>query len=311
MSNTTTNPQKPTAVQTTGHAWDGDLQEFNNPLPRWWLWAFYATVLFAIGYWFVYPAWPVGGSWTKGFASATFSVGGKEQTMRWNTRSELLQDLDSGAGAVRQREYLQKIASADLDQVRQDPKMQDFVRQAGKVLFGTNCAACHGSGGQGVIGQFPALNDDDWLWGGTVDDIRRTLIGGRNGFMPAFREALTPAQADDVAQYVLTLSGIVQPDEAAERGKAIFHGSVGGCYYCHGDAGKGIKSMGAANLSDKIWTLVDVNATTTVADKHALVRSVIWNGVQNRRQMPAFGQRLSDAEIKLLAFYVHQLGGGQ
>ena len=154
MSDTTTTTSTPGAVQTTGHAWDGDLQEFNNPLPRWWLWSFYATVIFAVFYWFAYPAWPFGKTWTKGFTTATYTEGGQSHTMRWNTRSALLEDLDSGSDAKRQRQYLDKIAQTDYTAIAKDPQMVAFVNQAGKRLFETNCSACHGRGGQGVVGLF-------------------------------------------------------------------------------------------------------------------------------------------------------------
>ncbi|PWV61707.1 cytochrome-c oxidase, cbb3-type subunit III [Plasticicumulans acidivorans] len=311
MSETTTNQQKPTAVQTTGHAWDGDLQEFNNPLPRWWLWSFYATVVFAVIYWFLYPTWPVGSSWTKGVLSATFTEGGKQETMRWNTRSALLEDLQTGADATRQREYFEKIAAADFATIQKDPQMLAFVNQAGKRIFETNCSACHGRGGQGVVGLFPNLVDDDWLWGGTFKDIQYTITHGRNGYMPSFKGTLNTAQLDDVASYVLSLSGEVQADEASARGKQIFEGPVGGCYMCHGDAAKGIKSMGSANLTDKIWTLANVPAATTPEAKIEAVKAVVSNGVINVRTMPAWDGRMSADEIKLMAVYIHQLGGGQ
>ena len=311
MSDTTTTTSTPGAVQTTGHAWDGDLQEFNNPLPRWWLWSFYATVVFAVFYWFAYPAWPFGKTWTKGFTTATYTEGGQSHTMRWNTRSALLEDLDSGSDAKRQRQYLDKIAQTDYAAIAKDPQMVAFVNQAGKRLFETNCSACHGRGGQGVVGLFPNLVDDDWLWGGSYQAIETTLKHGRNGYMPAFGSLLNATQIDDVANYVLSLSGVVPSSEASARGQKIFTGATGGCYMCHGDDGKGIKSMGAANLTDKIWTIANVPAAQSPADKLAAVRAVIGSGVQNVRKMPAWGERLSAAEIKLMAVYVHQLGGGQ
>ncbi|MDQ2694206.1 MAG: cytochrome-c oxidase, cbb3-type subunit III [Pseudomonadota bacterium] len=303
--------KKSTAVQTTGHAWDGDLQEYNNPLPRWWLWAFYGTVIFSVIYWLLYPTWPVGGTWTKGFANVSYTVDGQEHEMRWNSRSLLLESLHDSDAAVRQREFMQQVAQADFAAISGSPEMLAFARSAGVGLFGDNCAACHGRGGQGVIGLFPNLADDDWLWGGTMEKIQETLTNGRNGFMPPFRETLTQEQLDDVAEYVLSLSGEVPESEAAGRGKEIFHGQTGGCFHCHGDDARGLDSQGAANLTDQIWTLADVPGQETPEQKKAVVKNVIWNGVLNIRKMPAWQDRLSPTEIKLLAVYVHQLGGGQ
>ncbi|MCK7581461.1 MAG: c-type cytochrome [Chromatiales bacterium] len=139
---------------------------------------------------------------------------------------------------------LAKVQAASYDQIVKDPKMMEFVRSVGKGLFGDNCAACHGRGGQGVVGMYPNLTDDDWLWGGGMDEIHETLVQGREGFMPAFGQVLNPDQLDDVAEYVLTLSNEAKPSEASERGKAIFQGQVGGCYYCHGADAKGVAVAG-------------------------------------------------------------------
>ena len=262
MSDNTANTQQSSGtVQTTGHAWDGDLQEYNNPLPRWWLWCFYGTIVFSILYWFIYPSWPVGDTWIKGTGTVDYTVvdqtTGKEQNKeyRWNTRSLLLEDLGAAATDPQRKAMLAKVEAADFEQIVKDPKMMEFVRSVGKGLFGDNCAACHGRGGQGVIGLYPNLTDDDWLWGGKMEKIHETLVQGRKGFMPAFGPVLKPEQLDDVAAYVLTLSNEAQPSEASERGKEIFQGQVGGCYYCHGADGKGIPSQGAANLTDKIWAI--------------------------------------------------------
>jgi cytochrome c oxidase cbb3-type subunit 3 len=303
--------QKSTAVQTTGHAWDGDLQEFNNPLPRWWLWSFYATVVFAIVYWFIYPSFPVGRTWLEGFGTVSYVVDGEEKTSHWNTRAKLLRDLEESTPAVRQKEFMAKVAQASFAEIRNDPEMLAFSRSVGKQLFGDNCAACHGRGGQGVVGLYPNLADDDWLWGGTFEKIQETLVQGRRGFMPAFEETFSQEQADDVAEYVLTLSGEGPQSVAAQRGKQLFQGQGGGCYMCHGRDGKGLQSQGAANLTDRIWTVADVPGQRTPEDKKAVVKNVIWNGVLNTRIMPGWKDRLSSTEIKILSVYVHELGGGQ
>ncbi|MDS4041627.1 MAG: cytochrome-c oxidase, cbb3-type subunit III [Candidatus Competibacter sp.] len=315
--NTLSKQQQPGAVQTTGHAWDGDLQEYNNPLPRWWLWCFYGTVVFSVLYWFLYPSWPVGNTWLKGLKVVDYvtidKATGKEQEkeFRWNTRSLLLEDLGDAASNKQRKDMLAKVQAASYDQIVKDPKMLEFVRSVGKGLFGDNCAACHGRGGQGVVGMYPNLTDDDWLWGGSMDQIHGTLVQGRNGFMPAFGQVLKPDQLSDVAEYVLTLSGEAKPGEASERGKAIFQGQVGGCYYCHGVDGKGIQSQGAANLTDKIWAIVDVPALKTLQEKKAAVADFVAKGVNNTRVMPAWKDRLSPTDVKLLAVYVHQLGGAK
>lgn len=301
---------KQQAVQTTGHSWDGDLQEYNNPLPTWWVWAFYGTVAFAVIYWFMYPAWPVGHDYTKGILRhITYQVDGEERTTHWNTRARLIREMQTSDEARRMREYLEKVGASDYETILGDPEMMAFTRAVGKGLFGDNCAPCHGRGGQGVIGLFPNLADDDWLWGGTPQDIETTIREGRLGFMPAFRETLTDAQIEDTAHFVLSLSGHEVDAEKAARGEKIFRGETGGCYYCHTRAGTGLKSQGAANLTDKIWTIANVPAARSLQDKVTAVGQVIRHGVE--RRMPAWKDRLKPEEIKVLTVYVHELGGGK
>ena len=306
-----TKAKSPGAVQTTGHSWDGDIQEFNNPLPNWWLWAFYGTVVFALIYWVFYPAWPVGHTFTKGVMNdITFvDTDGKKVTMHWNTRALLLKDLEQGKEAKLSREYMEKVAQASYAQILGDPEMMAFTRSVAKGLFGDNCAACHGAGGQGVIGLFPNLADDDWLWGGTVQDIHNTITHGRFGFMPEFRDTFNDRQLDDLASYVLSLSGHEVDEAAKGRGKVLFQTDAGGCYLCHSSAGTGLKSQGSANLTDQVWTIADVNGVPDLATMKKRVEHVIKNGVQ--RRMPGWSDRLSPTQIKLLTVYVHELGGGQ
>jgi len=298
------------AVQTTGHAWDGDIQEFNNPLPRWWLWAFYGTVAFAVIYWFLYPAWPVADSYTKGlFNRITYEVNGEQRSSHWNTRARLIHELQEGEEAVRMREYTARIAAADYEEILNDPDMMAFARSAAKGLFGDNCAACHGAGATGVIGHFPNLADDDWLWGGTPEDIEATIREGRRGFMPAFGQALTDEQIEALADFVLSLSGHEVDAARAAEGRRIFTTEVGGCYYCHGADGTGLESQGAANLTDRIWTVANVPAAEDLEARRQAVMQVIRNGVH--REMPAWKGRLTDDQIRLLTVFVHELGGGQ
>ncbi len=296
------------AVQTTGHAWDGDLQEFNNPLPRWWLWTFYATVVFAVIYWIWYPAWPIASSFTKGIGSVTYQANGEEVTTHWNTRAELIEEMQTGSETLKQQEYMKKVAAASYAQIESDPEMSGFMRSTAKVLFADNCAACHGVGGAPLkLGLYPNLGDDAWLWGGSTEQIEQTIRAGRNGFMPAFGEVLSDEQVEQVASYVLSLSGSSVDMAKAEAGKAIFQGKEGGCYYCHTESGKGMHSQGAANLTDQIWTVADVPGAVDDAGKLEAVKKVIRGGIQ--RQMPAWSGRLDDTEIKLLTAYVNSLGG--
>lgn len=308
----TNKPSSSNAVQTTGHAWDGDLQEFNNPLPRWWLWSFYATVVFSVLYWFVYPSWPVGETYLTGLKSVAYPAGETTEVTAWNTRARLMHDLENSDAAQQQQSYMQRIADTSYDEIVQDPEMLAFVRSVGRGLFGDNCAACHGRGGQGVMSLYPNLADDGWLWGGTMEAIEQTLIHGRNGFMPAYGDVLDAQQLDDVAEYVLFLSGQAEASPAVQRGGAIFQGMEGGCYYCHDRVGKGLPSQGAANLTDQIWTIAKVPSAQSLSEKKAVLTQFISNGVNiNQRVMPAWQHRLSPTEIKVLAAYVHQLGGGQ
>ena len=299
------------AVQTTGHAWDGDLQEFNNPLPSWWLWSFYASVLFAVIYWVFFPAWPVAGSFTKGVMNTiTFQDSdGTEKTTHWNTRSRLLRELQEGKSAQRSREYLEKVADAGYSEILADAEMMEFTRSMAKGIFGDNCAPCHGAGGAGVVGLFPNLADDAWLWGGSVEEIETTLAEGRYGFMPGFKATFSDAQLDDVATYVVGLSGHEVDKASSARGKEIFQTNTGGCFYCHSREGTGMKSQGAANLTDQVWTVADVTGAESLDDKKAAVKQVISNGIE--RRMPGWSDRLDPAQIKLLTVYVHELGGGQ
>jgi cytochrome c oxidase cbb3-type subunit 3 len=296
------------AVQTTGHAWDGDLQEFNNPLPRWWLWSFYATVVFALIYWVLYPAWPVADSFTKGLATVTYERDGEEVTTHWNTRAELVEEMQTGRQTIKQQAYLEKVAAASYDEIVQDPEMMAFARSMAKVLFADNCAACHGTGGAPAkVGLYPNLVDDAWLWGGDMADIEHAIVYGRNGFMPAFDHALDDTQIDALAHYVLSLSGQDVDGDKAAIGRDIFQGKEGGCHYCHTPSGEGLSSQGAANLTDAIWTVANVPGASDMEDRLEVVREVIHDGIQ--RQMPAWQDRLDEVQIKLLTVYVHGLGG--
>jgi cytochrome c oxidase cbb3-type subunit 3 len=296
-------------VQTTGHAWDGDLQEYNNPLPVWWVYTFYATVIFAIVYWIIYPSWPMGKGWIGGMSDITYvNSAGETKTHSWNTRALLLQDLNKAAAA--QKPYFDKVAAMSYEQIAKDPEMSGFILSSGKALFADNCAACHQSGGQGKVGFFPNLTDDDWLYGGSFDKIHETITNGRHGYMPTFGEVLSGEQIDQLANYVASLSGIGHDAAKAAAGNTLFHSETAACYYCHGADAKGRKEIGSANLTDNIWLWANVPAADSAEGKVAAIRGVITSGL-NKGVMPTWGGRLSPEQIKVLTVYVHELGGGQ
>ena len=306
MADEKTNPEGP---QTTGHVWDGDLQEYNNPLPQWWIYGFYVTIVFALVYWVVYPSWPLGDGFLKGINTITYkNAEGQEETWHWNTRAKLL--VETQEAARRQQPWFERIAKLPYEQIARDQDLAGFVQSAGRALFNENCAGCHQVGGAGKIGHYPNLTDDNWIYGGTYDKIRESIVKGRHGYMPPFAEALSRGEIDALAHYVLSLAG--EPHEAARaaEGKTLFHSHAGACYYCHGDDAKGRQDLGAANLTDRIWLWADVPSVPDVPSKVALVRQVIAGGL-NRGNMPAWEGRLTEEQIKVLTVYVHQLGGGQ
>ncbi len=279
-----------TGVETTGHEWDG-IKELNKPLPKWWLYVLYATIVWSLGYWVVYPAWPLVSDYTRG-------VFGHSQ------RQEVMQSVKAAKAA--QTGIGEALAQASLTEIKANPELLEFALAGGRTAFGDNCAPCHGRGAQGAVG-YPNLNDDDWIWGGTADDIHHTISHGiRNGVadardsaMPRFGldGVLTKAQIADTAEYVLSLSGKSADQGAAERGKPIF---AENCVACHGEDGKGNRELGAPNLADSIWLYGSAKAD--------VVRSIETGrgGV-----MPAWAGRLDAATLKKLSLYVHSLGGGQ
>ena len=295
--------------QTTGHTWDDDLQEFNNPVPKWWLVAFYISVAAAVIYWFLYPAWPVGGAYTKGFDTITYvNDKGETKTTHWNTRALLMKETNEAVAA--QKPYYTKVANTPFELITKDPELNSFVVSAGKQLFSDNCAACHQQGGAGKVGFAPNLTDDDWLYGGKFVNIEQTIIGGRHGYMPPFAEVLNDKQITQLADYVLSLSKIAVDPASAQAGDILFHSETAACFYCHGDNAKGRQEIGSANLTDRIWLWANVPSQNSLADKEAVVKNVIRKGL-NSGVMPAWQDRLSADQIKLLTVYVHELGGGK
>jgi len=276
---------------TTGHEWDG-IKELNTPLPRWWVITFYATILWAIGYWIVYPAWPLLWSHTTGI-------------LNYSTRAEVATEL-ANLEKVR-GDRMVALGAAPLAQIEKDPDLLALARARGRTVFGDNCAPCHGSGGAGAKG-YPNLNDDDWLWGGTLEQISQTIqFGARSGHPKAHESAmlafgkegvLKKEQIATVANYVRSLSGLPTiPGYDAAAGAKLF---ADNCTSCHGDMGKGNQELGAPDLTDKIWLYGSEQATLleTIANGRAGV-------------MPAWVDRLDPTTIKALTVYVHSLGGGK
>ena len=280
-----------TGTATTGHDWDG-IHELNTPLPRWWLWTFYLTIVWAIGYWVVYPAWPL-------LTSAT------EGTFGWHTRSAVEADLNELK--VLRGPMMDKLTNAPVADIVNDPQLLDFARAQGRVAFADNCAPCHGAGGGGARG-YPNLNDDDWLWGGKLAEIEQTVRHGvrsgdkddHEGNMPAFgRDGILKAnEISAVADFVRTLSALpVEQGADLALGKKVF---ADNCVLCHGPEGNGNRELGGPNLTDKIWLYGSDKAT-------------IVQGLQNGRGgvMPAWQGRLSEPIIKALVVYVYSFGGGE
>ena len=278
-------------TETTGHEWDG-IKELNTPLPRWWLWTFYATVIWSVGYCFAYPAIPLVNSATKGF-------------LGYSSRAEVVKEINKAK--VSQNQYLQQIKTKDLESIRASNELYAFARAGGKSAFVVNCVQCHGSGASGFKG-YPNLNDDEWLWGGTLKDIYFTIAHGirfeededtRTSVMPAFGtdEILTKEQIAQVAEYVLSLSGNHASTSAVKKGEPIY---VENCAACHKEDGSGDREQGAPSLKDAIWLYG--------GDKKTIIKTITYsrNGV-----MPAWKHRLDDVTMKKLAIYVHSLGGGE
>ena len=279
-----------TGVETTGHEWDG-IKELNKPLPRWWVWTFYATIVLAAGYWIVYPAWPTLSGYTKGM-------------LGYSQRVVVADEVRTARAA--QGQFRDKLAGTPLDQLKGDPDLLRFAMAGGAAAFQTNCAPCHGRGAQGFAG-YPNLNDDDWLWGGAVEDIHKTISFGvrsdqketRTSQMPRYGldKLLDDGQIDDTAEYVLSLTGKSSDAASVGKGQKIYADQ---CAACHGPDGKGKQEQGAPNLTDAIWLYG--------GSKPAIVESIRTG---RGGMMPAWTGRLDPITLKSLAVYVHSLGGGK
>ena len=284
-----------TGAWTTGNEWDG-VEELNTPMPRWWLSVFYATIIWSFGYWVLYPAWPTGGEntnadYTRGILSASL-------------RQSALDDVAAAKAARKPIEN--RLLNTELAVARQDEELMRFALANGKSAFGDNCAACHGSGAAGTAG-FPNLNDDEWIWGGTLEQIYETLrVGIRaehdetlSNEMPAFLrdEILERDGVRDVADYVLSLSGRQADPAAIARGAEIFAEQ---CTACHGENAQGDQELGAPNLRDAIWLYG--------GDRDSVIATIANS---RRGVMPSWETRLDPATLKSLALFVHARGGGQ
>ncbi len=274
---------------TTGHSWDG-IEELNNPLPRWWLWIFYATIVWGIWYVIAYPAWPLVSGATEGYKG-------------WSTRANVAAEIAAAEEA--NAEINERLVAADLDAIPTDPGLAVYARSAGESVFNTWCVQCHGREGGGFLG-YPNLADDDWLWGGTMEDIHYSVAHGirneedpdaRFSEMPAYGEIFSREEIDQVVNYVMSLSKEPRDASQVAAGEELY---LDNCAACHGDAGEGNTMLGAPNLSDAIWLYG--------GDCDSLVETVTYSryGV-----MPPWAPRLSEAEIRAVSAYVHQLGGGE
>ena len=291
MSAQHTKPAQPGEVKTTGHSWDG-IEEYNNPLPRWWLYTFYGCIAWALLYTILYPAWPL-------LTQATPGVLGH------STRADVAAEIDRFAAAnagIRER-----LVEADLTAVLDDAELRGYATNAGAAVFRTWCVSCHGAGAAGVqAAGYPNLLDDDWLWGGDIENIHLTITHGirntqdpdaRYSQMPAFGELLEAAEIDQLVHHVLAVSG--QPHDAAlaAPGADLY---LDNCASCHGDAAEGNRDIGAPTLSDAIW----LYGGSEDAIRYSIVNARF--GV-----MPGWAGRLGEADIRSVAVYVHGLGGGE
>lgn len=280
---------QPTGTETVGHEWDG-IEELDTPMPRWWLWSLYATIVWGIGYMILYPAWPLVDRATAG-------------VLGWSSREQLERELAADADA--KRPIMLALAQIPIERLPEDSKLLDIAVQGGSAAFKVNCVQCHGSGAAGSKG-YPNLNDDDWLWGGDLKAIHQSIEHGirqpgdnqtRTGQMPAFGGGLPDSEVQDLVSHVRTLSGAEMKSASSNRGAASFSSN---CAVCHGADGKGNRTLGAPNLTDKIWLF---------GGDRAAIAETINKG--RAGVMPSWGNRLDPVTVKMLAAYVHSLGGGE
>ena len=278
-----------TGVETTGHSWDG-IEELNNPLPRWWLWTLYLTIIWGVGYMIAYPAWPM-------ISGATTGVLG------WSTRGEVAKEI--AAHEDKSANLVTALLAADMSTLTEDADLNRYAVARGGAVFRAGCSQCHGSGAAGAKG-YPNLLDNDWLWGGSMAEISHTVAHGvrnetdddaRYSEMPAFGELLETDEISAAVEYVVSLSNGEHDSALATIGAEVF---ADNCSACHGDAGLGNREVGAPNIADAIWLYG--------GDREAVTDTIV-----NARfgVMPAWGQRLSEVDVRAVSAYVHALGGGE
>jgi cytochrome c oxidase cbb3-type subunit 3 len=255
---------------TTGHVWDDDLREFNNPLPRWWLWLFILSVVFSVGYVILYPG-----------------MGSARGTLGWSQQSQF--EAMQAEQEKKTQAMLAQFAGKTAEVLSADPR----ATAVGRNLFANNCAACHGSDGRGAPG-FPNITDGDWLWGGDAQSITTTITEGRNAVMTPWIDVIGARGVDDVVAHVMTLSGRKTSKGDVAAGKVQFETL---CSACHGVDGRGNTALGAPNLTDNIWLYG--GAAEKIHETVAKGR----NGV-----MPAHGERMGEARVRLLTAYVLSMG---
>ena len=285
-------PRQEGDPDTTGHSWDG-IEEFNNPLPKWWLWCFYLTIIWGVAYTIAYPAWPLVSSATSGL-------------LGYSTRAEVAEEI---AAVELQNEGINmQLASTELTEISANPELNTYAKSAGEAVFNTWCVQCHGRGAGGVQASgYPSLLDDDWLWGGDIEAIHYTISHGirneedldaRYSEMPAYGDIFEAEEIEQVVNYVMTLSGGTPIDASlVDAGSVLF---ADNCAACHGEEGLGDPELGAPNLADAIWLYG--------GDYDTLAETVTYSryGV-----MPPWTGRLTEAQIRAVSVYVHQLGGGE
>ncbi len=283
---------EPTGTATVGHEWDG-IEELNTPLPRWWLWTFYATIAWAAVYVVLFPAWPMVNSATRG-------------VLEWSSRGDLKAEL--AAQDAKRAPIAKAIAATSITDLAAKPELLEAAIQGGSAAFKVHCVQCHGAGGAGVVGAYPSLTDDDWLWGGDLVAIETTLTHGirnpdhdetRMNMMPAFGKdgILDAAAINDLVSHVRVISRQEKPSASSARGAALFEAN---CVACHGTNGEGIRELGGPKLTDAVWLYG--------GSREAIAKTIYAprNGV-----MPRWNDKLDAVTIKMLSAYVHSLGGGE
>ena len=278
-----------TGTETTGHEWDG-LKELNTPLPKWWLYTFYATIVFGVVWMVLYPSLPIFGA---------------RGTLGWIAREAVQEDV--AAANARMAPMLDRIRATAPEEILANEELRRFAVAGGRGLFANNCAGCHGAGGQGAPGGFPSLADDEWIWGGSLEAIQHSIRHGirsnesddqRQSQMPAFGAgALTAAQIRDTAEFVLSLSNRATDQAAVGRGRTLYEEN---CASCHGERGTGNREVGAPSLADQVWLYG--------GEREQIIRSI---ALSRGGVMPSWQGRLDPAAVNMLTVYVHQLGGGE